>query len=163
MIVNLNQLGLAGKPAAVVFDTVVQKTEGCWIWPASTRGNGYGQITYKGKQIGAHVYSYIRFKGPVPEGMEVCHSCDVLRCVNPEHLFAGTDKDNSQDAAVKGRMERGEKRYNSNLTEALVLEARKRFVPHCSVNGVSAMAREFGVPVKTLGGAIQRRTWKWLK
>jgi HNH endonuclease len=76
---------------------------GCWIWDAYTMKNGYGLGCLNGKRQLAHRVSYQLFKGPIPDGQNVLHRCDVRSCVNPTHLFAGTLSDNTQDMIRKGR------------------------------------------------------------
>jgi len=75
---------------------------GCWIWLCDS-SRGYGRIEHNGRRIGAHRYSWMLHNGPIPDGMCVCHRCDVPACVNPAHLFLGTHKDNIHDMIKKGR------------------------------------------------------------
>ena len=89
---------------------------GCWIWMLADDGGGYGLLQVKGKSLKAHRLQWERFNGPIPEGMRVCHHCDVRCCVNPDHLFLCTHRENMEDAARKGRIPRGEKAVHSKLT-----------------------------------------------
>lgn len=81
----------------------VQKTDTCWNWIGSKR-HGYGVIKIEGKNISTHRLSYEMHIGPIPFGVNVCHSCDNPSCVNPNHLFLGTQSDNMIDAMEKGRI-----------------------------------------------------------
>ena len=82
----------------------VNKTDTCWLWTGSLAGGGYGQIVDDDqKRDMVHRVSWRLHFGPIPDGLHACHKCDVRNCVNPEHLFLGTRKDNSQDMLAKGR------------------------------------------------------------
>ena len=75
----------------------------CWIWTTCTSIARYGKFKLNGVWMGSHRAAYILFIGPIPKGQNVLHTCDMPPCVNPEHLFLGTQSDNNQDAMKKGR------------------------------------------------------------
>ena len=99
----------------------------CWLWTGPRSGAGYGTFQARLNDQAfwrAHRYSWALANGEIQEGMLVLHRCDNRWCVNPEHLFIGTDKDNVHDAMRKGRHTRGTMNGNAKLTEQDVMDIR---------------------------------------
>jgi len=101
---------------------------GCWLWMAGTNNHGYGKFQINRKSRYAHRVSYELNVGPIPDGLRVLHKCDTPGCVNPAHLFPGTDADNVRDMMEKGRKAQtpGEDNGNAKLTENDVRDIRTK-------------------------------------
>lgn len=129
----------------------------CWIWQKTVGANGYGGSRRLG-QHGAHRVSYIAFIGPIEPGMMVCHSCDVRVCVNPDHLWKGTNLDNMRDMATKGRSRsgagKGSDHGRAKLTEDQVLAIR------ASKKTARQAALEYGVAMGTIAHIRARTSWR---
>jgi hypothetical protein len=134
---------------------------GCWLWIGLLNDNGYGVTNRSGEQrtLYAHRAAWELFRGPVPEGMNVLHRCDVKCCVNPDHLFLGTLGDNNRDTVAKGRNARGERSPHARLTEAQVREIRRR---HAAGEMIFSLAREFGLAKPHVWKICARQLWKHL-
>lgn len=144
------------------FEKKFQKSEGCWEWLASSAGRGYGQIKLpqQRRQAYAHRVAYEIYKGPIPSGLQVLHSCDNPKCVNPDHLFAGTSKENLQDMRAKNRSTHGEKSGTAKLTAVEVLQIRQ-----CLAMGMTQMriAAAFGVSQIQISRIKTGQRWERIK
>lgn len=144
-----------------LYEEKVIRKEGCWDWKGHFDKNGYSQVHgYNGKRyvpLKAHRVSYEIHKGEIPKGKVVCHSCDNPRCTNPDHLWIGTSKENSEDEVKKGRSSKGEDRYNARFREEDIREIRKRLN-----DGVTQtrIAKDYGVHLMTINFIAQGKTWK---
>lgn len=149
------------KPTIPLVDRIQKrhtKTEsGCWNWNGPPTKWGYGCIRVKHKTELAHRIAYLAFKGD-PSGMCVLHTCDNPKCVNPDHLFLGTNADNVRDKVSKNRQSKvgeypGEKHHGAKLTNQDVLEIRKSDLSQ------SKLAVLFKVTQSNIQAIKSRRTW----
>jgi hypothetical protein len=142
---------------------------GCWEWIGDLHSNGYGRFPYRGTYCRAHRFAWRICEGPIPPGLLICHHCDNKICVNPDHLFLGTNRDNALDAMMKGRLPsgnrnghflhpeltpRGEDVYCAKLTDAKVREVLLTPGP------ARIFAERFGVTLTAIQMARKGRTWK---
>ena len=146
--------------------TIPEPNSGCWIWLGAASGRK--NLPDRQKRASLNVFgnraflasraSYIAFKGPIPDGMFICHSCDNGLCVNPDHLRSGTHLDNVADMMRKGGLDvrRGEKAHNSVLTEELVIKAK---FMHGKGISMYRIAKIFGVNSETIRKALRGETW----
>ena len=95
----------------------------CWLWVGSKR-SGYGYFRVGKNRVGCHRWIWEYYNGPIAIGMDICHKCNVRNCVNPNHLFVGTRKENMEDMVRKNRDSHGEDRYNCKLSQIEVDWAR---------------------------------------
>ncbi len=143
----------------VAFWVRVEKTSNCWKWIGATQPDGYGSVTFHGQRWPAHKFAFFLTHGKVTKGLFILHKCDNKGCVNPDHLYEGTTKDNARDASQRGRLNphRGESCSTSKLTTQNVIEIRKRYrwykVP------ASLLAKEYGVCRQLINGIIARKKW----
>ena len=103
--------------------------DSCWEWKGGLAGRpnevGYGAVWWKGKQHRAHRLMWEITNGPIPPGLHCCHKCDNTKCINPAHIFLGTDADNHRDRDAKGRGVAGRPNVKGcRLTDAEVMAIR---------------------------------------
>ena len=124
----------------------------CWEW-ISWKTGGYGHISINNEIFHAHRLSWIIYNGEIPDKLCVCHHCDNPSCVNPDHLFLGTRKENNQDMAHKGRH-----RGNRKLTKEQVIEIKKLYILDNTSH--RQLAKIYNVSHSTIGYLLRRKTWK---
>lgn len=130
----------------------------CWLWVGGKDSWGYGTFWVEGKTKGAHKVSYELEYGSIVDGLSVCHTCDVPNCVNPKHLFLGTQKDNMVDSSNKGRINidaaRGSSNGNSKLTEKQVKSILQ------DTRAQVRIAEDYNVSDSTISKIKKGQRWK---
>lgn len=147
---------------AIRFWRMVDKSagaDGCWLWTASYNRGGHGQfVVSRGESPRrAHRYAFELEIGPIPPGLFVCHHCDVPACVNPAHLFLGTAKDNTQDAASKRRMSHGEAHVSRRLAPEDVGAILS------SSESLAVLSKRFGISKVSVWRIRTGRQWKYFR
>jgi hypothetical protein len=135
----------------------------CWIWTGCKDNSGYGLISVGGRMMRTHRLAWELTHGPIPFGLFVCHHCDTRACINPEHLFLGTHKDNMQDKVRKGRRNGGgpaygERNGSAKLTTMQVIEIRQLY--NSSDISERELAQRFGIGKSQAHRIVSGVNWK---
>ena len=134
----------------------VRKTTACWEWIGAKNQYGYGRFWIDGHLVGAHRFSYERFVGFIPSGAYACHSCGNPGCVNPDHIFLGTQRDNMKDASAKDRL--------GKLTEDQVEQIRKSRRPAKEDAKIFSISHRHVYYIRSgqsrSSGGLVLKTWK---
>lgn len=140
----------------------IKKSNQCWDWLAYKNCHGYGILTEKGRCIKAHRIAYNLTFGKIPKNLLVCHKCDNRSCVNPKHLFLGSNAENMKDMSKKGRSRNmaGENNPRKKLSKTQVLLIRREFILRKNCN---LLAKRFKVEPTTIYHIATRRSWKSVK
>ncbi len=136
---------------------IVNSDNECWEWQGAKDHKGYGRSYYKGKTVSASRLSWILEHGDIPEDMHVLHTCDNPVCINPNHLFIGTNLDNKIDQQNKGRTSHGEQHWNHKLNAEKVIGIR--VMKQCKIR-TGLIAKFYSISMSTVCDVIARRTWK---
>ena len=152
---------MSGKSTRTLAARFLEKVEkvpgGCWLWTASLFPDGYGKFQLD-KSRKAHKVAYELFVAPVPEGLHVLHTCDNRACVNPAHLWLGTNAENVADKVAKGRQHQPVGGANP---KAVLDEAAVRRISN-DKRVAREVAADYGITAEYVRRIKQKRTWRHL-
>ena len=141
----------------------VEPNTGCLLWFGAHGKYGYGNLCVGKIHKSAHRYSWEMHRGPIPVGMWVLHKCDTPVCVNPDHLFLGSHKDNCADKVKKGRHLIGESVKNAKLNRDLVLWIRENYKKGDPEFGGAPISRKIGVTESAVSMVMSGKRWAAVK
>lgn len=139
-------------------NTAYEPNTGCWLWLAGTSAQGYGRIFHDGKPRLVHRLVYENKFGEIPHGLDALHHCDNPLCINPDHIFIGTQRDNNLDRDRKGRTPKGENHYRAKF-DSLQIKVIRSIGK--SITGRS-LAKYFNCAESTISEVLSKRLWKHL-
>lgn len=150
--------GLHDLQEVIMQASIPEPMSGCWLWERACQSRGYGQITLNGKVVLAHRASFEAFYDiDLDRGLKVCHRCDNPICVNPEHLFVGTQTDNMRDCANKGRI-KTPKRFGASHPAARLTEKQAKAIKS-DRRSCRAVAAAYGVSRTAVSQIRTGKTW----
>lgn len=145
--------GKSAKSLSEAFWQHVDKSTSCWQWRSSIDKDGYGEITHLYQKYKAHRLSWEINVGPIGDGLCVCHHCDNPGCVNPEHLFLGTNAQNTADKVAKGRQCIGIRNAQSKINDEAVRDIRSS-----TISGIQ-IAKKYGISNQLVSNIRLRKNW----
>jgi hypothetical protein len=166
---NFGSLGCHAKYGACSFEKRFwgkvdrSNEDGCWLYRRRLDALGYGRVEKSGPRTYAHRVAWELTYGPVPDGVDVCHTCDVRNCCNPRHLFLGTAADNMADCKRKGRHTYGARNTRALLTEEQAKEIIREFKFYSPrKTNAQELAARYGVSPELIYTVGTGRSWKHL-
>ena len=138
-------------------DRLIENEDGCLEYSMSRKPDGYGWLTYNGKNISAHRLAWILCNGSIPTGMHVLHKCDNPPCCNPSHLFLGTQIDNIKDMVSKGRQ--GRSTYGARK---LTVDQVKSIKHQLGFVTQKRLGEIYGVTQAAIARISTGKNWSWV-
>lgn len=137
-----------------------EPNSGCWLWSACKLAYGYGLFTYDGRLRTAHRVSWLISGRTLTDEDCVLHKCDTPACVNPDHLFVGTQAENMADKVRKDRAAKGTRNGSAKLTPTNVAEIRRRLADGERQRRIAA---DYGVGQALISSISRKALWGWLE
>lgn len=131
----------------------------CWIWLGPVSVQGRPRMTFRRKRQHVSRVVWTLTKGPIPDGLQVCHTCDNPLCLRPKHFFLGTFEQNMDDKVRKGRQAKGERHGGAKLSETAILLAQRLKSEGWSQTEI---ARRLGVNQPAISRALRGQRWRHL-